>query len=834
MPSEEQNPLISPADFLGFEVGADRKLADWPEIVEYFNLLVKNSERIQTEEIGKSTEGNPFLVATISSPENLANLEKYREIQRRLADPRTITDELEAEQLISEGKVIVAVTCSIHASEVGATQMSLLLAHHLATSDHEDVKRILDNVILLLIPSLNPDGLIKIKEWYESSIGTNYEGSMPPFLYHKYTGHDNNRDWFMFTQAETKLVVNHCLNAWHPQILYDIHQTRSTGMRMILPPFIDPVGPNVDPIIQSEIAMLGSAIANELTSQGKPGVAVNVVYDAYSPSRTYQHYHAGIRILSEAASVRMASPLDIPLSQLQSSRGETPTQAKWNHPLPWKGGRWSLGDIVDYDFSATMACLGNAARYRDMWVRNFYKIGKNAVTSDSSPYAYLIPKRQRDLNTTSEFLGIMDTALVEIHEATESFQVDGYFYPEGTLVIKSGQPYWAFAKTMIEQRKYPDLRTHPDGPPKTPYDVTAHCLPIKMGVGVVEVKNRFEANMKLLSRPDSPKGKVTQRGLDKPAGYLLPPYSNASAKAVNKLLSKGANIGWAREPMQIGNDHYSQGTFIIENSPAIQELMSEIASQNGLTFDAVGELPESAQYQLHRPRIGLYKSHIPNVEEGWTRFVFEEYGFDYVSVRDKDVRKGNLNELCDAIVLPHQWSRHMQRGHHSSTYHPDYANGLGDEGAKQLRQFAESGGTIIAWDGAARYAIQHLELPVRNILAGTTHSDFYAPGSLLNIMLDTNHPVAYGMPNNTATMFFNGPAFDIKEGRVIGKYPLRNPLMSGLLIGAEKLFGRTSLASIPVGKGEVILMGFRVNFRAQLRGTYKLLFNSLYYSSAQE
>ena len=257
-------------------------------------------------------------MTTISSPENLANLDKYREIQRRLADPRTIASEIEAEQLISDGKVIVAVACSIHATEVSATQMSLLLGHHLATSDDEGVKRILDDVILLLIPSLNPDGLIMIKEWYENSIGTSYEGAMPPFLYHKYTGHDNNRDWFMFTQAETKLVVEHCLNAWHPQILYDIHQTRSNGMRMILPPFVDPVGPNVDPIIQSEIAMLGSAIAAELTAQGKPGIAMNVVYDAYSPSRTYQHYHAGIRILSEAASVRIASPVEIPAKPYSS------------------------------------------------------------------------------------------------------------------------------------------------------------------------------------------------------------------------------------------------------------------------------------------------------------------------------------------------------------------------------------------------------------------------------------------------------------------------------------------------------------------------------------
>ncbi|MCI0438258.1 MAG: M14 family metallopeptidase, partial [Chloroflexi bacterium] len=342
MTSIESKIAPVPKDHFGFQPGEDRKLADWPDMVAYFRALDEASDRVRAHEIGKTTEGNPFLLVTISSPENLANLERWQGIQAKLADPRAIRDDTEAEGLIAEGRAVVAVTCSIHATEVGAAQMSPLLAYHLASSDDERVRNILDNVVLLLVPSLNPDGLIMVKRWYDRTLGTKHEGVNPPYLYHRYTGHDNNRDWFMFTQAETRLTVERCINAWRPQVLFDLHQTRANGMRMILPPFVDPPGPNVDPVLQSEIAMLGAAIASEMTAQGKAGVAMNVVYDAYSPSRTYTHYHGGVRILSEAASAKIATPVVLEESDLRTARGENPTRRSWSHPMPWKGGRWGL------------------------------------------------------------------------------------------------------------------------------------------------------------------------------------------------------------------------------------------------------------------------------------------------------------------------------------------------------------------------------------------------------------------------------------------------------------------------------------------------------------
>ena len=426
--------ITTPEQILGFEVGADRSLASWPQIVEYLRLIEGQTDRLKVTEIGPTTEDHPFLLCTISSAENLRRLEEYRQYQQTLSDPRK-PDDGEASRAIEEARAVVTITCSIHATEVGATQMSLELAYLLASSDEPRVRSILDNVILLLVPSLNPDGLIRVKDWYDASLGTHFEGTIPPYLYHKYTGHDNNRDWFMFTQRETRLVVDHIHNAWRPHITYDIHQTRSDGMRMILPPLVDPVGPNVDPVLQSELSVVGTYMAAQLTTEGKAGVAVNVVYDSYSPSRSYPHYHGGVRVLSEAASVRIATPIELPKSSLSDDRGEMPRVRSWNHPMPWDGGRWTLRDIVEYDLSASMACLDHAARNREWWVRNSFEVLKRATEHSGRPYAFVIPETQHDKSAAAELTDILRAADVDVVESLESAKCDELTIEKGDRLV---------------------------------------------------------------------------------------------------------------------------------------------------------------------------------------------------------------------------------------------------------------------------------------------------------------------------------------------------------------------------------------------------------------
>ena len=486
-----------PEDVLGFKVGTERKVADMFAIIEYFHRLDKTSDRILVKEIGKSTEGHPFILAIITSEVNHKNLDKYQKYQQRLADPRKIS-EAEAERMIAEGKAVVMINCSIHASEIGASQMSMQLAYDLATDDDPTTCRILENVILLLVPMHNPDGIQMIVDWYRKYLGTKYEGGRMPWLYHKYVGHDNNRDWYMFTQVESRLTLK-VHNAWHPQVIVDMHQMGSTGPRLFVPPYVDPYEPNVDPILRQQVAMMGTFIATELTAQGKAGVAHSIGFDAWTPARAYHHYHGGIRILTEAASVKIATPITVKPEELRLGM----TEASVKMPLPWLGGKWTLQDIVDYDYAAAKAALTNAAGLRKNWLRNFYRVHKKAVNPERTPYAFLIPEKQRDLSTALKMIEILRLGGVEIHKALDPFTADGRPYPEGTFVVLMAQPYGGFAKTLLEFQKYPEIRETPGGPLKTPYDVVAHTLPLLMDVDVIPLLKQWLAIVLIVSLQES-------------------------------------------------------------------------------------------------------------------------------------------------------------------------------------------------------------------------------------------------------------------------------------------------------------------------------------------
>ncbi|HVG37754.1 MAG TPA: M14 family zinc carboxypeptidase, partial [Pyrinomonadaceae bacterium] len=359
-----QNRVPAPRDVLGFTPGDDRRLASWADVVKYFQALARTSDRVRFAELGRTTKNAPFVLATISAPKNLARLDEFREIQRRLADPRTIKSEAEARALIARGKTIVLITCGVHSTEVGSYLSGMLIAHRLASSDDPLVKNVLENCIVLLIPSLNPDGVDIVKNWYDRTLGTPYEGSSPPVLYHQYVGHDNNRDWYAFTQKETRLTVDHVHNAWHPQIVHDIHQQGEFGARLFLPPYMAPVEPNVPAKIVAGYTELGNFMAGELRAADYKGITTNSTYDAWTPARAYSHYHGGVRILSETASARLATPTRINFEQLRGDLGYDARQTSPAFPVIWPGGAWALRDITDYMTSAAFLLLRHAAERR--------------------------------------------------------------------------------------------------------------------------------------------------------------------------------------------------------------------------------------------------------------------------------------------------------------------------------------------------------------------------------------------------------------------------------------------------------------------------------------
>src|SRR5712691_10201937 len=385
----------TPESHFGHKIGVDNELLDWDKVVSYFQSLEKSSDRIKFMELGKTVEGRPQIAVAISSAANIKNLERYRELQLRLSDPRK-TSPAEAARLMGEAKAIVMITCSIHATEVASTHTSIEFAYRLLTEDNNaKFKTILDNVIILLEPSQNPDGVDIVTRWYRKTRGTRWDGTSPPELYHHYVGHDDNRDWYIFSQPETQNTAT-LENKWHPQIVYDVHQMGENTARIFVPPWMDPVDPNIDPILAQICNMIGTGMATDLAAAGKTGVAMSAMYDFWSPGRQYQAYHGGARILTESASAKLATPITITPDMISDNAlGYNPRERSWNYLAPWMSGTWHLRDIIDYQSIAWESLLYQAATRRQDMLHYFYEINKHNVER-STPYAFVVPVAQRD------------------------------------------------------------------------------------------------------------------------------------------------------------------------------------------------------------------------------------------------------------------------------------------------------------------------------------------------------------------------------------------------------------------------------------------------------
>ena len=827
--------ILSPLEFYGFQMGADCKLARWPKIVEYFKHLAEGSGRILLQEIGKTTEGRPFIAAVITSEDNMARLEEFRAVQGRLADPRGLSED-DAQTLVEKGRAIVMISCSIHATEVGGTQMSSELAYDLLTQDDEVTRQILDNVIFLFVPSLNPDGLEMVAGWYEKTLGTQFEGAQQPFLYHKYVGHDNNRDWFMLTQVENQLAVEKVHNVWHPMIVFDQHQMWSNSFRFFLPPYIDPFDPNVDPLLVHETTVLGSEMINELISNGKTGIVHSIIFDCFSPSRAYQHYHGGVRILSECASCKVATPIKVRFDELEASRdGSDPKVSSVNHPVPWPGGEWKLRDIVEYDKLAAIGCLKHAARYRREWVRNFYTLSKRGLAA-ARPYAFVVPAQQADPVTAYEMLDVLQKGLVEIHRARAPFAAGGVTYPAGAYVIKVAQPYGRYAKTMLERQHYPDLRVFPGGPPKPPYDITAHTLPLQMGVTCVAVGQPFEADLELVERLQKPMavpaGSI--RGAGKVTGYSMCNVMNSSFAVVNRLLAARAEVFRHTERTgPPGKDAY--GAFYIRYAPGMENSLDDLAQEFGLRVHPCEEPEGAPVLHVSQPKVALYQSFAASADEGWTRFIFDNYSMPYTTVLDADVRKGGraLRQRFDSLILPAQGPEQITRGIPEGKLFAEYTGGLGEQGRLAVRDFVEAGGTLVALGPSCDWAVNALGLRLTNVTAGLKSQEYYLPGSLMKVILDQTHPIAFGMPRETCLLAVQSPAYDVAEGATVGRYAPAGVLMSGWVLGAKYIEDKACIVDVPLGQGRVVLLAPRVQFRAQTRGAYRLLFNAIYLASSE-
>ncbi len=846
-PHAAAQDVPAPEEVFGFRPGADYEVADYDQMLAYYRRLDAASGRVKLQEIGTTSMGRPMLLLFISSAENIDRLDHWRAISEKLARARISRNE--ARKLAHEGKAVVWIDAGMHATEMAGAQMTPVLAYRVATEETPEMQKIRENVVLLLMPVLNPDGLHIVASWYERVLGTPYETTSPPWLYQKYVGHDNNRDWFMNNMSETQAVSEVLYREWYPQIVLNHHQTAPNWARIFIPPFSAPVNPRIHPGVIAGVNQVGAAMASRFAMKEMPGVVSDVGYTMFwnGGMRTTPFFHNQIGLLTEVAHATPTPRYYEPDSLPERVAGYRTDGTAIFYPDPWLGGESHFRDAVDYMVTASMATLDLAADRSEEFLFNIYRMGRDAIAAgrQGDPYAYIIPTEQWDPGEATNLVNVLRHGGVEVHRAAERFSAGGETYEQGAYVIYAAQAFRPYLMDLLEPQDYPTRYEYPGGPPDPPYDLAGWTLPMQMGVEVDRLDARFEAATTpvrgfIEPRPGRVAGNASY-------GWALSHCPNASAEAVNRLLAAGATIYWSGGAFLAADSTRPAGTFVIERSRGTQKRVEVLAAELGLDFRGLAEKPNVSLHRMERPCVGLYKSWVANIDEGWTRWLLQRYAFEVDTLHDATIRGGNL-AAYDAIILPDQWAGGLLHGHRPGTMPEAYVGGLGVEGAAVLKHYVEQGGTLIAFDSAADFAIEQLGLPVRNVVEGLSTTEFFIPGSLIRMDVRTGRPMAAGMQNEVAAAFSRSRAFETirpdqmgEGGRsdieappplpigVVARYAEDDLLMSGWALGEEQhIAGKAALMNVPLGEGNVVLFGFRPQFRGQSRGTYKLIFNALH------
>jgi hypothetical protein len=871
----------TPESVLGHKPGDDFYLASYDDSLGYFQKLARTTDKLKLVQVGKTTEGRDWYIAIISSAKNLADLDKYKDTAKRLALVKGLTDE-QAHTLAHNGKVIVHIDGGLHATEVAPAQMTIQLAYNLVTASDPDTTAILDNVILLLWFSINPDGQNMVARWYRSNLGTPYEVSGMPGLFQEYIGHDNNRDGYMNNMIESQVITRTELE-YYPEVNYNHHQTAPFPARIWIPPFGDPVSLNPHPLMYRWVNVFGTAMAAYLDEHDMPGAMHRGRFDDWYPGFVdhVNNFRNTVSFLTETALYEYATPHFYTTNDFPAQSEDLRTQVFYSSP--WKGGWWRLADAVRYTLGASMAVLDTAAKNREELLYDRYRAGRDVIAhfTTDPPYAYIIPREQRDAPTAATLVEKLLIDGIEVHQATHQFSANGSNYKEGDWVVLMDQPFAALVKELFDIQKYPNLPGMPQPaaagaaaagggrgggaggrgggagaapeaappaasapaaagggrgaaggrggtpaagapaqPTQTPYDVTGWTLPVQMGVEVVAVTQPVgDATRKTLHKIDRVEpivGKVEGSG----PVFAFSHASNAALRAVNEILAAGGTVSVGK----------SDGTVYVTNAATSA---AAILKQTGVDAKSVSEAPEA--WPVKKPRIGIYQPWSGNIDEGWTRWILEQFHFPFTVLHNPEIRDGHLKEQFDTIVFAEMNARQIMDGAREGTVPGQYAGGIGDEGAQALRDFVDAGGTLVTMGNSATFAIEQFNLPIANALAGLSQSQFFCSGSLLRVETrDAKHPLVAGLPAMPAVMFERNQAFDTRQGfrgRVLASYVKdRNPLVSGYLLGAEQIQGKAAAIDAFYGDGHIVILGFRPQWRGQSHGTYKFLFNALYYN----
>ncbi len=875
----------TPESVLGHKPGDDFYLATYDESLGYLQKLAQSTDKLKLVRVGKTTRGLDWYIAIISSGKNLADLNKFKDTARRLALVKGLTD-AQAHELAHGGRAIVHIDCGLHATEVAPAQMAIQLAYNLVSSKEPETATILDNVILLLWFSINPDGQNQVAKWYRGNIGSSYEVANTPELWQEYIGHDNNRDGYMNNMTESQVITRAELE-YYPQVFYDQHQTAPFPARIWIPPFGDPVSLNPHPLMYRWVNVFGTAMAAYLDEHDMPGAMHRGRFDDWYPGFVdhVNNFRNTVSFLTETALYRYATPHFYTTEDFPADKRDL--RAEVYYSSPWKGGWWRLGDAVRYNLAASMAVLDTASKNREELLFDRYRAGRDVVEhfTKDPPYAYVIPREQRDRNTAAILVEKLLTDGIEVHQATQKFVANGSTFQEGDWVVLMDQPFAALVKELFDVQHYPDLRapaplTAAGGAAgggggrggrgggqaaaaatpapaaaaaagggggggrggrggaaaggagataggagaggaalaQLPYDVTGWTLPIQMGVETIAVAEPVSAGTRstlhAIEKVEPIPGKVEGAG----PVFSFSHNSNASMRAVNDVLAAGGSISFAKG----------------ENAIYASGVAASVLQKDGLDAVSLKEKPATT-VAVKAPRIALYEPWGGNIDTGWTRWLLEQYRYHFTILHNADIQEGRLGEKFDVVVFAEQGARQIMDGMAAGSVPGQYAGGIGETGAQALREFVTQGGTVVTLGNATLFAVEQFNLNLTNVVQGVPQNEFFCSGALLRTEVkEANHPVMAGLPAMPAIMFERNPVFDTRQGfrgRVLASYVKdRNPLLSGFLLGADRIQGKAAALDADYGKGHIILLAFRPQWRGQSQGTYKFFFNALYYN----
>lgn len=823
--------IPTPEEFFGHQMGADRQLARWDRLVAYYDTLDVLSDRVLVERVGESTLGNPFLVIYVSSPENLARLDDIQRMNAVLQDPRG-RPQSEIDAAIRDSKVVFLQGYALHSTEVAGSQSAAEVMYHFASRDDELMDEILDETVSIIVPGMNPDGVNIITDWYHEWVGTEYEATGLPELYHHYTGHNNNRDAFMQNTVESQYVATLLFRDWIPQAFIDHHQMGAYTARISLPPYAEPIRPGGDPLVWREMAWYGAHMAYKMDEAELEGSIGAAIYSGWGHFGFHwiTPFHNIAGMLTESASARLATPLYVHPDQLQGSRQFPEYEAQTTFPNVWEGGWWHVRDIVDRQVLATFSPLEIAAKNRETVLRNAYHKAMRQTErgAEAEVKAYIIPASQHDPLTMQKMVNKLLLQGITIDRSTREFTHEDRVYGPGTYVVSMAQPKQGVVRWLLGRTFYPDntFTRDRDGNPIRPYDMTTDNISEFMGVEVHPVGSAVTSPLTRVQGLIDPSGTIAAGG----AGYVIDGRLNDAFTAVNHLMAGGAQVGRAR----MDGDDFRRGDFIV-GADADMALLTEVADETGVNFGALEREPGSAVYPLTPQRIGVFQRFYGgNMDEGWTRWLLEEFAFEYTTIRDDEIVRGDLHDRWDVIVLPNDSRRMMVEGGNADATPPDYRSGFGEIGVAALDQFVQDGGVLVSMSQSGELALADMGLPIRNAVDGIWGNDFWAPGATLRVDVDTSSPFMYGMPERAlATYIADSQVYETQAGALSGDvqrlmtYPERDILESGWLLGEETIANRAAVVAVEKGEGTVLMLGFRVQHRGQTHGTFKLLFNAL-------